>query len=77
MVRARDRYNEHVCHRSNESFVWQHNVHVHEFRYDPSNVSDKIRSCASITTFSVYTVIAPIRYMCLYDDDVYTLGVPY
>ena len=59
------------------SVVWQHNVYVHEYRYDPLNVSDKIRSCAYITTFSVCTLIVPIRYMCLYGDDAYTLGVPY
>ena len=59
---------------SNESVVWRHNVYVHEYRYDPLNVSDEIRSCAYITTFSVHTMIAPVRHMCLYGDDAYTLG---
>ena len=62
---------------SNESVVWRHDVYVHEYEYDRLNVSDKIRSCAYITTFSVHTVIAPTRYMRLYGDHAFTLGVPY
>ena len=28
-------HTSHTCHSSNESAVWQHDVYVHEYRYDP------------------------------------------
>lgn len=38
LARASARHNGHACHsshESHESVVWLHNVHVHEYRYDP------------------------------------------